>query len=196
VEALIGGGQSLREIAALATVTKDPRGAAYGQDRVIIAPGTFAKLNALGRHVVLTHELTHVATGGARDSRTPIWLIEGLADYVGYKGLKVSVRSAARELRTEVAAGQMPAALPGRDDFAGTSGRLSQAYEQAWLACRMVAERYGEDGLVSLYRAAGARQGGAGDPADQQEYALRTVLGVDAAQFTIMWQDYLRKELS
>jgi hypothetical protein len=196
VESLIGGGQSLREIAALATVTKDPGGAAHGQDRVIIAPDTFAKLNALGRHVVLTHELTHVATGGARDNRTPIWLIEGLADYVGYKGLKVSVRSAARELRTEVAAGQVPPALPNRDDFAGASGRLSQAYEQAWLACRMVAERYGEDRLVKLYRAAGAPQSGASDPAYQQDYALRTVLGLNAAEFTTMWQDYLRKELA
>jgi hypothetical protein len=196
VEALIGGGQSLREIAALATVTKDPGGAAHGQDRVIIAPGTFARLNALGRHVVLTHELTHVATGGARDNRTPIWLIEGLADYVGYKGLKVPARSAARELRSEVAAGTMPAALPDRDDFAGTSGRLSQAYEQAWLACRMVAGRYGEDTLRKLYQAAGVQHGGASDPASQQEYALRTVLGLTAAQFTTMWQDYLRKELA
>jgi hypothetical protein len=196
VEALIGGGQSLREIAALATVTKDPGGAAHGQDRVIIAPGTFAKLNALGRHVVLTHELTHVATGGARDDRTPIWLIEGLADYVGYKGLKVPVTSAARELRTEVAAGQVPTRLPDRDDFAGASGRLSQAYEQAWLACRMVAEHYGEDKLMKLYRTAGAQRSGVSDPAYQQDYALRTVLGLTAAEFTTMWQDYLRKELA
>ncbi|MGI8334081.1 hypothetical protein ACRYCC_29360 [Actinomadura scrupuli] len=196
VESLIGGGQSLREIAALATVTKDPGGAAHGQDRVIIAPDTFAKLNALGRHVVLTHELTHVATGGARDNRTPIWLIEGLADYVGYKGLKVSVRSAARELRTEVAAGRIPPGLPGRDDFAGASGGLSQAYELAWLACRMVAERYGEERLVKLYRAAGAKQAGASDPARQQEYALRTVLGLGTAAFTAQWRDYLREELA
>ncbi|MCW2918592.1 MAG: hypothetical protein JWN52_6660 [Actinomycetia bacterium] len=196
VESLIGGGQSLREIAALATVTKDPNGAAHGLDRVIIAPDTFAKLNALGRHVVLTHELTHVATGGARDSRTPIWLIEGLADYVGYKDLKVSASSAARELRAEVTAGQVPTKLPDRNDFAGASGRLSQAYEQAWLACRMVAERYGEKELVKLYRAAGAQHSGASDPAVQQEYALRTVLRLSDAAFTTMWQDYLRKELA
>jgi hypothetical protein len=186
VESLIGGGQSLREIAALATVTRDPGGPAYGQDRIIIAPDTFAKLNALGRHVVLTHELTHVATGGAKDAVTPIWLIEGLADYVGYKDVQVAVGAAASELRAEVHNGQLPSHLPDRGDFAGTSGRLSQAYEESWLACRMVAERYGQDRLMQLYRAAGR---------ESQDSALHDVLGLGTADFTTMWQAYLRRQL-
>jgi hypothetical protein len=48
----------------------------------------------------------------------------------------------------------------------------------------MVAERYGEDRLVRLYRTAGARPD-----------ALRRVLGLDTAEFTAMWRDYLRREL-
>ncbi len=156
-----------------------------GEDRIVIAPGTFGRLNALGREVVLTHELTHVATGGARDGRTPLWLIEGLADYVGYKGATVPVRSAARELAREVAAGRVPEALPEAADFDGPD-RLPQVYAEAWLACRMVAERYGEDALVELYRAAGRRS---------QDAALRSTLGVGTAGFTAMWRDYLRKEL-
>jgi hypothetical protein len=150
----------------------------------VVSPAAYPKLNEIGRHVVLTHELTHVATHGADDSRTPVWLIEGLADYVGYKGLDVPVTSAARELRREVRAGRLPAALPGKEDFAGATGRLPQAYEEAWLACRLVAERYGEDRLVRLYRAAGARPD-----------ALRRVLGLDTAGFTALWRDYLRREL-
>jgi hypothetical protein len=181
--ALVGGAQSLREIAALATVLPGPHGT-EGDDRIVVSPVGFPKLNAIGRHVVLTHELTHVATHGAGDSRTPSWLIEGFADYVGYKGVAISVRSAARELRRDVADGKVPRALPGPQDFAGASGRLSQAYEEAWLACRMVAERYGEPRLVRLYRAAGRRPD-----------AIREVLGVDDAEFTAMWRSYLRREL-
>ncbi|ACY98615.1 MULTISPECIES: peptidase MA family metallohydrolase [Thermomonospora] len=156
-----------------------------GEDRIVIAPGTFSRLNALGRKVVLTHELTHIATGGARDGRTPLWLIEGLADYVGYRDTKVPVRSAARELRAEVTAGHLPRRLPGPAEFADAA-RLPQAYAEAWLACRMIADRYGEDALVRLYRAAGERS---------QDAALRSVLGLDTAGLTAMWRDYLHREL-
>jgi hypothetical protein len=182
--ALAGEGQSLREIAALATVTPGP-GGTPGNDRIVVSPAAYPKLNEIGRHVVLTHELTHVATHGAGDGRTPLWLIEGFADYVGYQGVPVSVRSAARELRRDVVRGRPPRTLPGGAEFSGTGGRLSQAYEGAWLACRMVAERYGEDRLVRLYRTAGTRPD-----------ALQRVLGVDPAEFTAMWRAYLREELS
>jgi hypothetical protein len=184
-ERLIGGGQDLERIAALATISRDTAGGSAGEDRIVISPGTFGRLTALGRAVVLTHELTHVATHGALDGRTPIWLIEGLADYVGYKSVRISPRSAARELRDEVVKGRLPAELPGRGDFDSGSGRLAQAYEEAWLACRMVAGRYGEATLLRLYRAAGVRQ----------ETAFRQVLGIDQARFTTMWRSYLRKEL-
>jgi hypothetical protein len=182
--ALAGPGQSLGQIAALATIAP---GDGRGEDRVIISPGTFDRLNELGRTVVLTHELTHVATGGARDRRTPLWLIEGFADYVGYRRVKISTRSAAGELRREVSAGRAPKALPAADAFAGGSPRLSQAYQEAWLACRMVADRYGEAALVRLYRAAGRAP---------EEAALRDVLGLTRDRFTALWRDYVKEELA
>jgi hypothetical protein len=182
--ALAGGRPDLREIAALATVA--PTTGGRGADRIVIAPDAFGRLNALGRKVVLTHELTHVATGGARDGRTPLWLIEGFADYAGYRGRDVSVRSAARELSREVAAGRVPSALPRREAFDGGAARLSQSYQEAWLACRMIAERYGEAALVRLYRAAGRQP---------ESAALREVLGLDLPRFTAAWRDYLREEL-
>ncbi|WP_067794325.1 hypothetical protein [Actinomadura formosensis] len=205
--ALAGPGQSLGQIAALATVVPParierdegerpptppgtspaPSTGGRGEDRVIVSPGTFGRLNGLGRDVVLTHELTHVATGGARDRRTPLWLIEGFADYVGYRRVKISVRSAAGELRREVTAGRPPDALPAAAEFAGGSPRLSQAYQEAWLACRMVADRYGEPALVRLYRAAGRVPEAA---------ALRDVLGLNRDRFTTLWRDYVKKELA
>ncbi|TDE19176.1 hypothetical protein [Actinomadura sp. 6K520] len=184
--ALAGPEQRLDEIAALATVTPSA-GGARGEDRVVISPGTFGRLNDLGRDVVLTHELTHVATGGARDRTTPLWLIEGFADYVGYLRTRVAARSAAAELSREVAAGRVPSALPHADAFAAGSARLSQAYQESWLACRMVAGRYGEATLVRLYRTAGRVPEAA---------ALRDVLGLTRDRFTALWRDYLKRELS
>ncbi|WP_157431416.1 hypothetical protein [Actinomadura hibisca] len=182
--ALAGPDRDLTEIAALAVVTGDA--APGGGDRIIVSPATFARLNELGREVVLTHELTHIATGGARDGRTPVWLIEGLADYVGYRKAKVGVRAAAGELARDVAAGRLPDALPGPDAFEGGSARLAQSYQESWLACRMIVERYGEATLLRLYRAAGRMF---------EDAALRSALGVDRARFTAQWRDYLRREL-
>ncbi len=177
LEALLGGGQGVRDIAALAS-------SVHGQDRIIIAPDSFGRLNALGRRVVLTHELTHIAMGATRDTTTPIWLVEGLADYVGYKGTGAAVKDVVRELKND---GRVPAALPGPADFGDGSDRLPQAYEEAWLACRMIAERYGEKALVRLYRAAGQQD---------QDAAVRTVLNRTLAQLTADWRAYVRQVLT
>ncbi len=193
-EELAGDVRNLGDIAALATVTGNGASTAAGEDRVVISPSAFGRLNGLGRHVVLTHELLHVAMGGARDSRTPMWLIEGLADYAGYKGAGVSTRAAGRELSEMVKAGDQPTSLPDRNDFAGSGARLSAAYEGAWLACRMIAERWGEATLVRLYRTARGEPGEAGDPRIQ-DHALRTVLGVGSNDFGARWRAYVRKEL-
>jgi hypothetical protein len=193
-EDLVGNVRNLGDIAALATVTGDGGRPGGGEDRIVITPAAFGRLNALGRHVVLTHELLHVAMGGARDSRTPMWLIEGLADYAGYKDAGVSTRAAAHELAGLVRAGDPPVSPPGRADFAGSGDRLSAAYEEAWLACRMIAERYGEDKLVRLYRTAEAEPGDSGDPRIEDR-ALRTVLGIGSAEFGARWRAYIHEEL-
>lgn len=184
---LAGDVGNIGDIAAFATVTGEHAVA----DRVVIAPSAFGRLSGLGRRVVLTHELVHVAMGGARDARTPMWLVEGLADYVGYKDTGVSVRSAARELAAEVSSGGLPSAPPDRAAFAGSGARLSAAYEEAWLACRMIAQRYGEPALVRLYRTAQAGPGGTRG----EDRALRTVLGVGSSRFAARWRAYVRQVL-
>jgi hypothetical protein len=193
-EELVGDVRNLGDIAALATITGDDGGRVTGEDRVVITPTAFRRLSALGRHVVLTHELVHIAMGGARDSRTPMWLIEGLADYVGYKNATVTTKAAGRELANLIAGGGMPAAPPGRTEFEGSGDRLSAAYEGAWLACRMVAERHGEDKLVRLYRTAETEPEDPGDPRIEDR-ALRSVLGVGTARFDEQWRAYVHQEL-
>jgi hypothetical protein len=59
----------------------------------------------------------------------------------------------------------------------------------------MVAERYGEDALVRLYRTAEAEPGEAGDPRIEDD-ALRTVLGVSSSRFDELWRAYVRRELT
>ncbi|HEX6755876.1 MAG TPA: hypothetical protein VF109_08005 [Mycobacteriales bacterium] len=188
---LVGERLALGKIAAVAVADAvDPgSGQARGQ-RVVINPANLDKLGPLARRVVLQHEVTHVATRGWTGPGTPIWLVEGFADYVGYLGTGLSPRMVGDELQRQVHAGTWPGRLPRSDDFAGDSPRLSVAYEEAWSACRLIAERRGTPALLRFYREVGT----ADDPEAAVDPALRRVLGLSAAQFLAEWQSSVRSE--
>ncbi|WUD75794.1 hypothetical protein OG937_30935 [Streptomyces sp. NBC_00510] len=148
--------------------------------RVIVNPEAFAGLSAFGRQVVLTHETTHVATRAVTTSRTPLWLSEGFADWVAYRDSGRTAASLAPELRRDVTASGPPGHLPADADFAPGAPAQAQAYEGAWLACRFIADTWGADRLVALYRS----------HAD-----LRGTLGIDEDALTERWRAYVKGEL-
>lgn len=188
-----GGGSgstaaTLRQVAALTDGHVAPGGSVTGAvDRVVLHPGTFPRLSQLGRQVVLTHEVTHVATRRATPASTPLWLSEGLADYIAYRDTGVPVAVAAAGLLAQVRDDASPR-LPEPASFSAPGPQAGVAYEGAWLACRMVAERYGEARLLRLYTAAGRPTTVPGAGADE---ALRDVLGVTPEQFLADWRAYL-----
>jgi hypothetical protein len=188
---LVGERLALGKIAAVAVADSvDPRsGQARGQ-RVVINPANLDRLGPLGRRVVLQHEVAHVATRGFTGPGTPIWLVEGLADWVGYLDSELPPRLVGDELRTLLRSGRWPGRLPTAADFRGDSPRLSVAYEEAWSACRLIAERAGPAALVRLYRAVGT----AGDPTAAVDAQLRRTLGLSYAQFVVEWRRSVRAD--
>ncbi|MCW2607002.1 MAG: hypothetical protein JWO60_1695, partial [Frankiales bacterium] len=180
----------LTQIAALATTEAGAGPGAPVGDRVVVNPGTFRRLGAVGRRVVLTHEVTHVATRAATGSAVPAWLVEGLADHVGYLGAEVPLRVAARDLRAAVRRGRVPDTLPPDSAFDGSSADLGQAYEQAWLAVDLLVQRYGDERVVAFYRAVGRAHGSA-EVAD----AFATHLGTTEQELTQAWRASLDARL-
>ncbi|WP_052390000.1 hypothetical protein [Streptomyces sp. NRRL B-24484] len=180
---------SYQGIAAV-TVAAGGEPAATPADRIMVNPEAFRGLSDLGRQVVITHEATHVATRAATRSWTPLWLSEGVADYTGYRGAGRTARQIAPELARDVAAGRVPTALPADTDFAAGSAGIAQAYEQAWLACEMIAHAFGPRRLVAFYRAVGAM----GDPA-RLDGVLKAELGLDLPAFTKAWTADLVRQL-
>ncbi len=75
-------GKGLGQIAAVTTGSFE-QGLTRG-DRVIINPDAFGTLGSLGRRIVLSHEMTHLAARATSVQTVPIWLSEGFADYVAY----------------------------------------------------------------------------------------------------------------
>lgn len=192
--ALLGSpASSYRGIAAV--TTGETGGAARAPaDRVIVNPDAYGILGPVGQQVVLTHETTHVATRAHTGAATPLWLSEGYADWVGYRGTARTPAQVAPELQKAVTEGQAPTGLPADDDFgfAGDAGRLARAYEGGWLACRMIAERWGEDRLDAFYRAVGEHEQRAG----AVEEALKSELGTTVEEFTVEWRGYVTEQLA
>lgn len=183
----------LGQIAAVATAELLAPSTGYHPvgDRIIVNPSNFRELGSVGRRVVLTHEVTHVASRGASGAQVPTWLVEGLADYVGYQGVRVPLSVSAEELRADVRAGRVPRALPVDAAFAGSRKDLAQTYEQSWLAVVLIARTYGQPALLRLYRDTGA------DTADGSlGRAMVRDLHTSLLAFTMDWRADLRRRLS
>ncbi|MFI7353444.1 hypothetical protein ACIBTP_05770 [Streptomyces avidinii] len=181
-------GRPAAEYRGMGAVTTGRVGAAPAPaDRVVVNPEGWAELSPEGRRVILTHEVTHVATRAATTATTPLWLSEGFADWAAYRGSPATPEQAAPALAGAVRRGDVPGELPRAEDFAfgGDPEALARAYEGAWLACRTVAGRWGEAALVDLYGRAGR---------EPWPVAVRGALGVDPEGLTKDWQEALREQ--
>ncbi|MFN2537461.1 MAG: hypothetical protein ABR549_04815 [Mycobacteriales bacterium] len=182
----------LSNIAAVATAELFDPGTGYHPvgDRVIVNPKNFRRLGPVGRRVVLTHEVTHVASRGVTGPHAPTWFVEGLADYVGFLHVDIPLSLSASELRKAMRAGHIPTALPADSAFSGGRADLAATYEQSWLAVTLIAERYGRATMLKLYRDIGT-----GTRADALDVAFAKDLHTTVGAFTRSWTASLKHRL-
>ena len=168
---------------AAVTATAGSSSDADAPVHVFVNPEVSAGLRRAGAQVVMSHELVHVATDAARGGTEP-WLVEGFADYVALRDTALPDRTTLGRAIAAARADGVPGALPSEADFDTRADALQASYEEAWLACRIVAEELGERGLVSLYDAALA-----GAP-------LASALareGLPLRELTSVWRDRLQQ---
>ncbi|NLG54777.1 MAG: DUF4157 domain-containing protein [Rhodococcus sp.] len=185
----VGDGHDSASIAAVA-VSDSPvhaDGVVSGQ-RIIFAPSADERLDPQERRAVLRHELTHVAARSETVDGSPMWMLEGYAEYVAYRDDPRSPRAIAPELATQVdgtqSGSQNRLTIPSDSDFAGESA--AAAYKTSWLLALFVADRYGEQELTELYRALAS-----GPHSDAEiDDKLRTVLGVGVDQLVAEWTSW------
>ncbi len=164
-------------------------------DRVVINPQAFTALQPLGRRVVITHELTHLAARSSTTRPVPIWLSEGMADYVGYSGLGLPRTRVAAELLGIVRQGKGPKSLPNDADFDPAKTKIAPFYSASWLAVSRLVDLYGQPKVVGFYRsiAGGLKVDPAvdSDPDAIAALAFPMSFGVSEAAFVTGWQRYL-----
>jgi hypothetical protein len=168
---------------AAVTASPDATSAPGVPVHVFLNPDEFDRLRPLGAQVVMSHEATHVATDAISSRQLPQWLVEGFADYVSLRGVRLPDSRTAAQIIQEVRADGLPRALPGAVEFDASTGHAGAAYESAWIACRVLVERRGEDALVDLYDA--VREG------QPLADALRASFGWSEAQLVRAWRTRL-----
>lgn len=161
-------------------------------ERIVVNPAYFVASSPFN-HRLFAHEITHVATVHDTGRGAPTWLAEGFAEYVSRK-VSNDRGTVDRMLAERVKAGQVPAFLPTDSDFA-LSKNGAVEYDEGWLACQYIADRWGERALLALYRRIAPLQDNTAQ-SSAVESAFHSLLGEGTASFTAQWQDFLRSGLS
>jgi len=186
--------EGLDQVAAITQGVIDPGQPARG-DRVVINPEAFMALQPIGRRVVITHELAHLAVRSSTTRAVPDWLSEGLADYIGYSGLDLPRERVVAELLSQVRAGKGPKALPTAADFDPAQTKIAPAYSGSWLAVSRLVDLYGQTRVIAFYRAiAGGLKVGQGVQSDPDAIVMQAFpgsFGVTEVQFVEGWRRYL-----
>lgn len=149
---------------------------AYATTRIVFNPSELTAERAELQHD-LTHEFTHAAMGPVTGPYTPRWVVEGFAEYVAYKDGRFNsagIRQALGDLAVTT--------FPDDKQFY----EESRNYVSGWLACRMIAEKYGPDKLIAFYE--GFQR------MSEVESVSRAVLGVGRAQLEQQWRDYVEQQ--
>lgn len=168
----------------VAAVTATVDGSASGPVHVLVNPQVIGGLNSEGAQIVLSHEATHAATGVATNDTLPPWLLEGFADYVALRDVRLPLSTTARQIIADVRQDGAPKHLPGAEEFDDQSESFGAEYEAAWLACRLLARLGGEQALVRLYDDV---RGGA-----DLDTTMRGELGFGLGDFTAKWRAELQ----
>jgi hypothetical protein len=174
-----GSYTSIAAVSASVDGTLTPGSAVH----VFVNPDVYDDLDPVGGQVVMSHEATHVATGAPLTSGVPLWLLEGFADYVALHEIDLPVGTTAGQIIQQVRRDGAPDHLPGEAEFGPSDSHLGAAYESAWLACVVLADRGGQQALVRLYEQVSRGRNVTGE--------LKRLFGVTEAELTTLWRQRL-----
>lgn len=183
LDAALGAQPGTYTAVAAVTATVDGSTNAGAPLHVWVNPDVIGDLDAPGAQVVITHEATHAATDAATNTRRPMWLIEGFADYVALRDTELPLSETAGQILAQVRENGAPDHLPGKAEFNTRSEHFGAEYEAAWLACEVLAEAGGEQALVDLYD-----ETGRGIPLEK---SLQANFGFGEDELTARWRTHL-----
>jgi hypothetical protein len=144
------GARNLARVAAVASSSVES-GASERVlgNRIVVNTDNVAHYNDLNLQVLITHEMTHVATRTLGDG-VPLLLVEGFADWAALAPLGYPLAVTRPNLARRVLEGRFDGVLPRDDQFRGSDAAV--AYDEGSTFCLWVADTYGAGRLQALYR--------------------------------------------
>lgn len=193
MRAMVGSNFPVESVVAVSVADRvdTDKNSAEGQ-RVVMSPTSADALSVTALRIVLRHEFTHIAARGSTVDGSPMWLLEGFADYVGYRDSGIPLGQAAPDLNASMLTTGPPSRLPSDEEFRAQGRTLDMAYQQSFSVARFVAERLGEPKLIELYQV--LAKAGRASP-EEIDDLLVSVVGLNREQFVAGWQEYLRETL-
>jgi hypothetical protein len=158
-------------------------------NRLVVNSSKLPGYDPLNLQLVITHEMTHVATYTLGDG-VPLLLVEGFADYTALRPHRLSLAESRPVLAEQVRNGRFDGTLPGNDDLLGRDTPL--AYDSASSFCLWVAESFGEQRLRALYRVFATS---IAPSAANLDRGLRRVLGLSRRTAETRWAAWVRERL-
>jgi hypothetical protein len=158
-------------------------------NRIVVNTDNVVHYNPLNLQVLITHEMTHVATRTLGDG-VPLLLVEGFADWAALKPLGYPLAATRPTLAARVSSGTFDGALPSDGEFRGPEAAV--AYDEGSTFCLWVADTFGVAKLRALYR----QFGGSDAPSTTQlDRGFRKVLGISRRTAEGRWAAWVRDRL-
>ncbi|MEJ2578063.1 MAG: hypothetical protein P8Z68_03085 [Kineosporiaceae bacterium] len=172
-----------------------------GAARLVVTP-YLLESDAKTLEPVLRHELTHIALAGVGARRPATWLVEGVAEYTGFRTVtasgavdgvgSLSARGISRTTWANLKQNTWKPRLISDDSlYTGTGTEVDEAYTSAWFTCLYIADHYGETKLRALYTNMAGQDTSLSDAA-AEDAALHDVLDVDRATLQTRVRSYAR----
>jgi len=183
------GARNLSRVAAVASssVDSDASDRVLG-NRIVVNTTNVARYGPVDLQVLVTHEMTHVATRTLGDG-VPLLLVEGFADWAALKPVPLPFRATRNALYLRVRSGRFDGRLPSDPEFRSSDAPV--AYDEGSAFCLWVATVYGAARLRALYREfAGSRPPDRGELDD----GFRHVLGVSLRTAERRWAAWVRTQ--
>jgi hypothetical protein len=171
-----------------------PLGSFEGQGgEIIIDVETFQETGSYNdgyNNRMLGHELTHVALFPKSGVKTPSFLVEGLADYVGGYEPVILLR---QKMRSGEPFSPTLSDLYEPTGFSTllTTEAATLAYEESDLAVEYLVSAYGNDAVLELLKEFKDRSQETIDQDELVNEIFLDVLGTSWADFESSWRDYV-----
>jgi hypothetical protein len=188
-ERLVGARDLSRVAAVASSSVESGQAERVLGNRIVVNTTNVVRYDALNLQVLVTHEMTHVATRTLGDG-VPLVLVEGFADWAALKPVGLPLALTRPALDARVDAGRFDGALPSDAEL--RSGDAALAYDEGSSFCLWVDETYGVGKLQALYR---QFKGSYSPGPIELDRGFRRVLGISARTAESRWAAWVRARL-